>query len=134
VKFLLDTHSFLWFIGGHSKLSPTARALIEETDNQLLLSKASLWEMAIQHWVALELFRMRKISAGKAAQVAEMSLHDFMDLTRQHNIAWIDYTDNELEAELGQVASQNPAFDSLNDLEEDIYSLADGEPFRDQAP
>jgi predicted HTH domain antitoxin len=90
-------------------------------------------EQEIQHWVALELFRMRKISAGKAAQVAEMSLHDFMDLTR-HNIAWIDYTDNELEAELGQVASQNPAFDSLNDLEEDIYSLADGEPFRDQAP
>ena len=48
MKLLLDTHSFLWFIGGHSNLSPTARTLIEGTDNQPLLSKASLWEMAIK--------------------------------------------------------------------------------------
>ena len=26
----------------------------------------------------------------------------------------------------------NPAFDFLSDLEEDIYSLADGEPFHDE--
>jgi len=66
-------------------------------------------EQEIQHWVALELFRMRKISAGKAAQVAEMSLHEFMDLTRQHIITWIDYTDNELEAELDQAVALGKA-------------------------
>ena len=42
MKFLLDTHSFLWFIGGHTNLSPTARTLIEEVGNQPLLSIASL--------------------------------------------------------------------------------------------
>jgi predicted HTH domain antitoxin len=62
-------------------------------------------EQEVQHWVALELFRMRKISAGKAAQVAGMTLYDFMDLTRQHNVAWIEYTDNELEAELHQATA-----------------------------
>jgi len=48
VKLLLDTHSFLWFISGHTNLSTTARSLIEDTTNQPLLSVASLWEMAIK--------------------------------------------------------------------------------------
>ena len=57
-------------------------------------------QQEIQHWVALELFRIRKISAGKAAQIAGMSLYEFMNLTRRHDVAWIDYTDDELESEL----------------------------------
>jgi len=48
MKLLLDTHSFLWFIGGSSKLSVNARMLIENVTNQSVLSMASLWEMAIQ--------------------------------------------------------------------------------------
>lgn len=36
------------------------------------------------------------------------------------------------ETEWLQAAAHNPAFDFLNDPEEDIYSLADGEPFRDE--
>jgi hypothetical protein len=37
------------------------------------------------------------------------------------------------EAEWLQAASRNPAFQDLEAPEEDIYSLEDGEPFRDQA-
>jgi PIN domain nuclease of toxin-antitoxin system len=48
VRLLLDTHTFLWFIGGSSKLSGDARSLIEESGNERLLSVASLWEMAIK--------------------------------------------------------------------------------------
>jgi len=36
------------------------------------------------------------------------------------------------ETEWIQAAARNPAFDFLNDPEEDIYSLADGESFRDE--
>lgn len=48
MKLLLDTHSFLWFISGSSNLSGTARSLIEDSSNQLFLSVASIWEMAIK--------------------------------------------------------------------------------------
>ncbi len=48
MKLLLDTHSFLWFIGGEGRLSPTARTLIEDVTNEVFLSVASLWEMAIK--------------------------------------------------------------------------------------
>jgi PIN domain nuclease of toxin-antitoxin system len=48
VRFLLDTHTFLWFINGDTKLSPYARQQIENAENTRLLSTASLWEMAIK--------------------------------------------------------------------------------------
>ena len=48
MRLLLDTHTFLWFIGGDAALSPYARQLIEDRTNERLLSIASLWEMAIK--------------------------------------------------------------------------------------
>jgi len=48
MRLLLDTHSFLWFINGDSNLSVAARQLIEDTENEKLLSIASLWEMSIK--------------------------------------------------------------------------------------
>lgn len=47
-KFLLDTHTFLWFITANPKLSHDARLLIEDMTNKRLLSIASLWEMTIK--------------------------------------------------------------------------------------
>lgn len=48
MRLLLDTHAFLWFVGGSSKLSGAARKLIEDPANERFLSVASLWEMAIK--------------------------------------------------------------------------------------
>ncbi len=42
MKLLLDTHTFLWFIGGSTDISAAARSLIEDTHNQPYLSIASL--------------------------------------------------------------------------------------------
>ncbi len=48
MKLLLDTHAFLWFIGGDLRLSQDARVLIEDSGNDVFLSIASMWEMAIK--------------------------------------------------------------------------------------
>lgn len=48
MKILLDTQAFLWFIADDIKLSASARSLIENPDNERLLSIASLWEIAIK--------------------------------------------------------------------------------------
>ncbi|HEU5011681.1 MAG TPA: hypothetical protein VFT66_03985 [Roseiflexaceae bacterium] len=42
-------------------------------------------------------------------------------------------TDENDEAEWLRAAAQNPAFQDLHDPAEDIYSLADGEPFDAEA-
>ncbi|MFA6034921.1 MAG: type II toxin-antitoxin system VapC family toxin [Myxococcota bacterium] len=48
MKVLLDTHAFLWFITGDERLSKKARRLMEDGETGLLLSAASVWEMAIK--------------------------------------------------------------------------------------
>jgi PIN domain nuclease of toxin-antitoxin system len=48
VSFLLDTHAFLWFIFNDARLSPLARTLMSDPNNQLYLSSASFWEIAIK--------------------------------------------------------------------------------------
>ena len=47
-NFLLDTHALIWFLEGDAQLSSTAKTIILDTDNRLLVSVASLWEMAIK--------------------------------------------------------------------------------------
>jgi PIN domain nuclease of toxin-antitoxin system len=48
VKVLLDTHSFLWFITNDAKLSANAHGLISNAQNDVLVSPASYWEVAIK--------------------------------------------------------------------------------------
>jgi PIN domain nuclease of toxin-antitoxin system len=48
VRLLLDAHAFLWAVNDSPQLSDAARALIENRENDLLLSVASLWEVAIK--------------------------------------------------------------------------------------
>jgi PIN domain nuclease of toxin-antitoxin system len=45
---LLDTHTFLWFVAGEERLPAVVRVAIETPQNRVLLSIASLWEMAIK--------------------------------------------------------------------------------------
>ena len=48
MKLLLDTHLLLWAAGEPERLSEKARALIDNLENELLFSAASLWEVAIK--------------------------------------------------------------------------------------
>ena len=47
-RLLLDTHTFLWFIEDNPALSTRAKTVMEDDRNDLLVSVASLWEMAIK--------------------------------------------------------------------------------------
>lgn len=47
MKLLIDTHTLLWFINNSPQLSANAKAIIE-SDVDVLLSIASLWEIAIK--------------------------------------------------------------------------------------
>ena len=48
MRLLVDTHAFLWFVVGDSKLSRTARRTLEDENAELHLSAASVWELAIK--------------------------------------------------------------------------------------
>ena len=48
MKLLLDTHAFLWYVWGDAQMSKSAKALIDDPNNETLLSPASWWEIAIK--------------------------------------------------------------------------------------
>jgi PIN domain nuclease of toxin-antitoxin system len=57
MKFLLDTHLLLWAAGQPERLSKPARELIENPDNALYFSAASIWEIAIKSSLGREDFK-----------------------------------------------------------------------------
>lgn len=58
MKLLLDTHLLLWAAGMVERLSPAANALIENRDNELWFSAASLWEIAIKRGLGRKDFQV----------------------------------------------------------------------------
>nr|WP_294501033.1 type II toxin-antitoxin system VapC family toxin [uncultured Rhodopila sp.] len=49
MRLLLDTHIVLWAIADDDRLSANARALIDDPDNEVVVSAATVWEIAIKH-------------------------------------------------------------------------------------
>ena len=48
MNYLLDTHTFLWFINGDASLSKEAKAIIKNLDNNCFISIASIWKVGIK--------------------------------------------------------------------------------------
>ena len=48
MKLLLDTHTFLWLIIEDPRLTEKAKKSFLDTDNDIFLSIASIWEIAIK--------------------------------------------------------------------------------------
>ena len=48
MRVLLDMHTFLWFVLGDPRLTPNAKASIEEPGNEKVVSPASYWEITIK--------------------------------------------------------------------------------------
>ena len=49
---MLDTHVALWAIADSKRLSAKARELIDDPANEIVISVASIWEIAIKHGLA----------------------------------------------------------------------------------
>ena len=73
MNLLLDTHTFLWFSEDNKSLSKNAKSLIEDIENNCIISIASLWEMAIK--ISL---KKLKIKLDFKQMLEEINKHDFM--------------------------------------------------------
>lgn len=69
MKLLLDTHAFMWWNSTPIKISATALRHLEEPENEVFISLASLWEIQI------------KTQLGKLTLKTEL-----IDLVRQQQV------------------------------------------------
>lgn len=49
MRILIDTHCWLWMQVSPERLRPASRQIVEDPRNELLLSAASSWEIAIKY-------------------------------------------------------------------------------------
>jgi PIN domain nuclease of toxin-antitoxin system len=84
VKLLLDTQLLLWAAGHPEGLSAATRSMINDAENQLVFSAASLWEVAIKTGLGRADFRAD-------ARLLRRSLldngYDELAITGEHAVA-----------------------------------------------
>ena len=79
MKYLLDTHTLLWFLKGDKKLSDKARQLIDSPRNSKFLSIVSLWEIAVK--VSLEKLVLDKSFERLFPEQLYFSRIEILDIT-----------------------------------------------------
>lgn len=76
MKFLLDTHTFVWAVSAPDRLSEPARMAIADPTSSLLVSAASAWELAAK--VRLGKFSEAEPLVMRYHQlIEELGAHDF---------------------------------------------------------
>ena len=69
MTYLLDTHTFLWSIFEPKQLSESAKQMISDTDNQVLVSILSFWEVSLKFAIGkLELINTTPEALPEIAQ------------------------------------------------------------------
>lgn len=49
MRYLIDSHIFLWWLSGDKKISGSIQRILENPQNQIYVSVATLWEISIKH-------------------------------------------------------------------------------------
>jgi PIN domain nuclease of toxin-antitoxin system len=92
MRFLLDTHAFLWWVSEDARLSKAARGAIGDGANECYFSMASAWELAIKvslgkftvagrldrllpEQIAANGFEMLHVEVDHVARVASLPFH-----------------------------------------------------------
>lgn len=78
MKYLLDTHTFIWWIDNSKKLSTRWREAIEDSENIIYVSVATVWEMSIK-------MRSKKLKLKTAFEDCFAHLEfDLVDISLSH--------------------------------------------------
>lgn len=70
MRLLLDTQVWLWMLAAPDRLSAESRALLTAAENELLLSAASAWEIAIKHGLG-----RLQLPEAPARYISRMMIH-----------------------------------------------------------
>ncbi len=89
MRLLLDTHIALWAASDDPKLSPSARIIIGDPENTILVSVVSLWEIAIKQSLrGLRAIRdPLPLTLEAASEAFSESGFDILDVTPEHVLA-----------------------------------------------
>ena len=86
MRLLLDTHIALWAITNNPNLSDLARTLIGDQENEIFVSLAAVWEIAIKH-AAVHAWDPIPMSGAEALDAFRDAGYDVVDIVPAHVVA-----------------------------------------------
>ena len=99
MNYLIDTHILLWYISGDKRIRSDTKSKIDNKDNVIYISKASLWEITI------------KVSIGKLN--LKGSLIDFYNYLEEKGFEILEFDINDLETLLTLPFHHQDPFDRM---------------------
>jgi PIN domain nuclease of toxin-antitoxin system len=85
LRLLLDTHVFLWWLGEDPRLTKRMRTAIAEPTTEVLVSAASVWEIAIK--VSMGKLRIDGIDLSRADDLAPAAGFRELAISARHAAA-----------------------------------------------
>ena len=83
MRFILDTHILIWFLEGNRSLSSSRRQIISQSKNDVFVSIASLWEMAIK--ISLSKLTLSQSLDDVIKQIAAEDI-EILPITAEHTL------------------------------------------------
>jgi len=84
MRYLLDTHTVIWYLEASSRLPPGTKKFIDNNEGHLSLCSVSLWETAI------------KVNLGKLK--LHSTFDEFLDKVRNSDIELLQIEDKHLKS------------------------------------
>ncbi len=96
MKYLLDTHTFLWTVFEPEKIGARAKAIITDPDNVIFVSLISFWEISLKY--SLGKLQLKDITPAEFPAIAkEMELQileiDAEDVATFHELPRMGHRD-----------------------------------------
>jgi PIN domain nuclease of toxin-antitoxin system len=76
MKALLDTHTFLWWVTNNPLLSTRVEAILHDRSNQIFVSAATGWEIAIKSQIG----KLNFPTPPEAFMLQQLALNSFVTL------------------------------------------------------
>jgi len=83
MRLLIDTHILIWFLEGNKLLSKSRRQIIANPQNDVFVSIASLWEMAIK--ISVGKLTLAKLLADVIKQIAVENI-EILPIAPEHTL------------------------------------------------
>lgn len=87
MRILLDTHIAIWALIAPDRLTETERSLIASFENEVFVSTASLWEIAIKYPLSRDRGDPLPFSAEEAQAFFVEAGYQMLDISARHAIA-----------------------------------------------
>ena len=91
-----------------AEMEKEIREIVKEEKLDKATVVRNLLEIGIAEWRkqnALDFLQKRKVTFAKAAEMAKLSLWEFADLVKQHNVEWVGLATEEVEKEFGEASA-----------------------------